>query len=199
VSVIGYARVSTADQNAQAQADALREAGCERIFIDHASGARPQLDPALDYLRSGDILVVWKLDRLGRFPPHLIEVVQGLGDRGVELRSLTEAIEPRRPPGGCCSTSRWRSRNSSATWSGSARRPVSRPPAHAAMAAGVIGSAGVAGRRVGRGQLRLILARQVVDQIDEGGSAACRSHATGGSRPLNMPPTEIGDDWGSAG
>lgn len=102
MSIIGYARVSTADQNPEAQIDALRQAGCARVFTDHASGAqasRPQLDAALDYLREGDTLTVWRLDRLGRSLPHLIEVVQALGDRGVEFRSLSEAIDTTTPTG----------------------------------------------------------------------------------------------------
>ena len=96
MSIIGYSRVSTADQDPRAQIQALRSAGCERIFTDHASGAstaRPQFNAALDYLRRGDVLVVWRLDRLGRSLAHLIETVQTLGQRGIELRSLTEAID----------------------------------------------------------------------------------------------------------
>ena len=102
MSAVGYARVSTSDQNPEAQTDALRQAGCERVFVDHASGvksSRPQLNAALDYVRAGDILTVWRLDRLGRSLPHLIEVVQGLGERGVEFRSLTEAIDTTTPTG----------------------------------------------------------------------------------------------------
>lgn len=102
MSIIGYARVSTADQNPESQIDALRQAGCARVFTDHASGAkssRPQLDAALDYLRDGDTLTVWRLDRLGRSLPHLIEVVQALGDRGVEFCSLSEAIDTTTPTG----------------------------------------------------------------------------------------------------
>lgn len=102
MSTIGYARVSTADQHPEAQLDALRDAGCDRVFVDHASGAsgsRPQLDAALDYVRGGDTLTVWRLDRLGRSLPHLIEVVQGLGERGVEFCSLTEAIDTTTPAG----------------------------------------------------------------------------------------------------
>ena len=102
MSIIGYARVSTVDQHPEAQIDALREAGCERIFTDHASGAlvsRPQLDAALDYVRRGDTLTVWRLDRLGRSLPHLISVVQQLDDLGVELVSLTEAIDTTTPAG----------------------------------------------------------------------------------------------------
>lgn len=102
MSAVGYARVSTSDQNPEAQTDALRHAGCERIFVDHASGvraSRPQLDAALDDVRAGDILTVCRLDRLGRSLPHLIEVVQGLGERGVEFRSLNEAIDTTTPTG----------------------------------------------------------------------------------------------------
>lgn len=96
MSLIGYARISTDDQTTDPQIDALTAAGCERIFDERASGAlraRPQLAAALDYLRSGDILVVVKLDRLGRSLHHLIEVVTGLDERGVGLRSLSESID----------------------------------------------------------------------------------------------------------
>lgn len=92
-TLIGYARVSTLDQNPAAQVDALEAAGCARVFTDHVSGtrgSRPQLDAALDYLRAGDVLVVWRLDRLGRSLPHLLDLVQRLDARGVEFRSLTE-------------------------------------------------------------------------------------------------------------
>jgi len=102
-SLIGYARVSTADQDPELQRQALDEAGCSRIFIDHGvSGTkrdRPELTKALDYVRDGDTLVVWKLDRLGRSLPHLIEVVTGLGERGVGFRSLTEGFDTTTPGG----------------------------------------------------------------------------------------------------
>jgi len=96
--LIGYARVSTQDQVADLQSDALRAAGCERIFVEQASGARrdrPQLQAALDYMRAdaGDVLVVWRLDRLARSLGQLIETVEGLERRGVGFRSLTEAID----------------------------------------------------------------------------------------------------------
>jgi DNA invertase Pin-like site-specific DNA recombinase len=94
--LVGYARVSTQDQDPALQLDALKAAGCEKVFTEKASGAqrdRPQLAAALDYMRSGDTLVVWKLDRLARSLKQLIETVEELGGRGVGLRSLTESID----------------------------------------------------------------------------------------------------------
>jgi DNA invertase Pin-like site-specific DNA recombinase len=94
--LIGYARVSTLDQNLHLQEDALTKAGCERIFTDTASGAkaeRPGLTQALETLRPGDTLVVWKLDRLGRSLKHLVETVQTLVEKGVGLKSLQESID----------------------------------------------------------------------------------------------------------
>jgi DNA invertase Pin-like site-specific DNA recombinase len=102
MTVIGYARVSTVDQNPEAQDAALRDAGCVRVFTDHASGSkadRPQLAAALEYLNAGDTLVVWRLDRLGRSLPHLVDVVRKLGERHVEFRSLSEAIDTTTPSG----------------------------------------------------------------------------------------------------
>ena len=81
--LVGYARVSTADQKLDLQLDALRAAGCERLQTDVASGAstaRLGLDEACRYLRPGDTLVVWKLDRLGRSLPHLIETIKALDE-----------------------------------------------------------------------------------------------------------------------
>lgn len=92
----GYARVSRFDQDPALQVDALTAAGCERILTDKASGKldrRPQLDLLRETVLSGDTVIVWRLDRLGRSMPHLLEVVGELGARGVAFRSLTEAIE----------------------------------------------------------------------------------------------------------
>jgi len=95
--LIGYARVSTDDQNLALQRDALSAAGCERVFEDQGiSGTtrvRPGLDSALTVLASGDVLVVWKLDRLGHSLPHLIDTLAALGERGIGFRSLSEAID----------------------------------------------------------------------------------------------------------
>lgn len=94
--LIGYARVSTADQKLALQQDALTSAGCEQLFTDTASGAksaRPGLAAALQACRAGDTLVVWKLDRLGRSLPHLVETVRELVGRGVGFKSLQENID----------------------------------------------------------------------------------------------------------
>src|SRR5512132_4175640 len=94
--LIGYARVSTSDQTLDLQKDVLEKAGCSKIFTDTASGAKAErigLDEALNYVRSGDTLVVWKLDRLGRSLPHLIETITGLNNRGIGFKSITEAID----------------------------------------------------------------------------------------------------------
>src|SRR5574339_1070398 len=94
--LVGYARVSTADQTLGLQKDALTAAGCERLFSDTASGARadrPGLDEAVDFLRPGDTLVVWRLDRLGRSLRHLIDTLGALDQRGIGFRSLQEQID----------------------------------------------------------------------------------------------------------
>ncbi len=102
MALIGYARVSTADQNLSLQLDALRSAGCERIFEDRVSGAkesRPGLDAALAWVRGEDTLAVWRLDRLGRDMKHLIRTVRDLEKAGVGFRSLTEGIDTTTPGG----------------------------------------------------------------------------------------------------
>ena len=93
---IGYARISTTEQNLSLQMDALEKAGCGKLFHDQISGAktqRPGLDEALAYLRKGDVLVVWRLDRLGRSLKHLIELVNALEERGIGFQSLQESID----------------------------------------------------------------------------------------------------------
>tara|TARA_R110001592_G_scaffold259827_2_gene523959 strand:- start:23 stop:625 length:603 start_codon:yes stop_codon:yes gene_type:complete len=95
-ATVGYARISTTDQSLAPQIDALKVAGCGEIFEDCVSGAktdRPGLNQALDHLRSGDTLIVWKLDRLGRSMSHLIDTVRDLDQRGIGFRSLTEGID----------------------------------------------------------------------------------------------------------
>ena len=95
--MIGYARVSTTDQHLNLQRDALKAAGCKKIFADRGlSGSavtRPQLARALKALRPGDTLVVWKLDRLGRSLSHLVATIADLGKRGVNFRSLSDPID----------------------------------------------------------------------------------------------------------
>lgn len=95
--MIGYARVSTTDQHLNLQRDALKAAGCKKIFADRGlSGSavtRPQLARALKALRPGDTLIVWKLDRLGRSLSHLVETIADLGKRGINFRSLSDPID----------------------------------------------------------------------------------------------------------
>src|SRR5260370_1225677 len=94
--LVGYARVSTLDQNLDLQTDSLQAAGCERTFTDRTSGARtdrPGLRDALEFAREGDVLAVWKCDRLSRSLAHLIETVQELERRGIGFRSLAEGID----------------------------------------------------------------------------------------------------------
>jgi len=91
VNIIGYARVSTEDQNLELQVDELKNAGCERIFKDKVSGSkskRPGLDDCLSSLQEGDTLLVWRIDRLGRSLKHLVEIVTALKDRGIKFKSL---------------------------------------------------------------------------------------------------------------
>jgi DNA invertase Pin-like site-specific DNA recombinase len=93
---VGYARISTGDQDLTLQVNALQEAGCEKIFTEKASGAqrdRPELKAALEFMRKGDILVVWKLDRLARSLKQLIETIEHLDERGIQFSSLTETMD----------------------------------------------------------------------------------------------------------
>ncbi|WP_218082167.1 recombinase family protein [Anthocerotibacter panamensis] len=93
---IGYARVSTTDQSLNLQLDVLQAIGCEKLFTDTASGGKDDrvgLGQALTFARSGDTLIVWKLDRLGRSLKHLVETVSSLQERGIGFRSLQESID----------------------------------------------------------------------------------------------------------
>jgi DNA invertase Pin-like site-specific DNA recombinase len=115
--LIGYARVSTVDQNLALQRDALTEAGCGKIFTEQMSGAvtdRPALHDALEFARSGDTLIVWKLDRLARSMKQLIETIENLRVRGIGFRSLTEALDTTTAQGGWFFTCLVHWRNSSA-------------------------------------------------------------------------------------
>ena len=96
MSFVGYARISTTAEDPAIQLGALNQIGCERIFTDTASGARsdrPELGKALNYLSGGDVLVVWRLDRLGRSLPHLVQIMADLDDRRIGFRSLTEGLD----------------------------------------------------------------------------------------------------------
>ena len=100
--LIGYARVSTPDQNLELQREALTKAGCPKVFEDKVSGTRadrPGLDKALEMLRDGDTLVVWKLDRLGRSVKQLVDLVGELNKQGVQFKSLTDSIDTGTPSG----------------------------------------------------------------------------------------------------
>lgn len=102
ITRIGYGRVSTNDQNLDSQSDALAAAGCDRTFLEHASGKntdRPQLTECLNYLRAGDVLVIYKLDRLGRSLSDLIALTQQLDQRGIGLLSLSDGIDTTTPGG----------------------------------------------------------------------------------------------------
>jgi DNA invertase Pin-like site-specific DNA recombinase len=99
---IGYVRVSTKEQSFDLQIDALQQAGCEKLYREVGSGARterPGLDQVVDRLRAGDVLVIWKLDRLGRSLKHLVELVNTLRERGIGLQSLNDPIDTTTPQG----------------------------------------------------------------------------------------------------
>jgi DNA invertase Pin-like site-specific DNA recombinase len=100
--LLGYARVSTDQQDHALQLDALRIAGCDKLFVETASGTRtdrPELAKALEQARQGDVLVVWRLDRLARSLRHLIDIADDLNRRGVALKSITESIDTKTPSG----------------------------------------------------------------------------------------------------
>ena len=100
--LVGYARVSTRDQNHALQVEALKAAGCDRVFMEKASGAnrdRPELKAALDYIRAGDTLVVWKLDRLARSVRQLVETAEDLAKREIGLKVITQQIDTANPGG----------------------------------------------------------------------------------------------------
>lgn len=100
--LIGYARVSTRDQNLELQTQALEAAGCDKIFTDKTSGSKTErkgLQEALDFLRPGDVLVVWKLDRLGRSIMPLVTLVESLRVKDIQFKSLTDSIDTSTPSG----------------------------------------------------------------------------------------------------
>lgn len=100
--LVGYARVSTLDQNPEMQIDTLTEAGCEKIFIEKLSGAkddRPQLKAALEYIRNGDTLVIWKLSRLARSITQVINTVKDLESKNIGLKVITQKIDTTTPEG----------------------------------------------------------------------------------------------------
>lgn len=136
MTVLAYARVSTAHQSVDMQVQALEAAGAERIWTEQMSGGRddrPELAALLDYARAGDVLMVWRLDRLGRSLPHLLTVVADLDARGVQLRSLTEAIDTTTAGADLCSTCSPRSPSLSARWRPNGRPPGWRPPGRPAV------------------------------------------------------------------
>lgn len=100
--LVGYARISTVEQNFDLQLDALKSAGCEKIYRDKASGSlsnRPMINEAIEYLRPGDTLVVWRLDRLGRSLKNLIELTNTLSSREIGFKSIVETIDTTTPTG----------------------------------------------------------------------------------------------------
>ena len=129
--LIGYARVSTADQTLDLQKDALEKQGCTRIFTDTASGAKAErtgLDQAFSHVRAGDTLVVWRLDRLGRSLKHLIETITGLNNRHIGSRASPRTSIPRHPEENSSSTSLAHLQNLNATLSGSEHKQALQLP-----------------------------------------------------------------------
>jgi DNA invertase Pin-like site-specific DNA recombinase len=103
--LIGYARVSKGEQNLDLQMDALTDVGCDRqlVFVDKVSGAkskRPGLDACIEELQDGDVLIVWRLDRLGRSMPHLISTIEELKERGIGFRSISDGVVDTTSPSG---------------------------------------------------------------------------------------------------
>jgi DNA invertase Pin-like site-specific DNA recombinase len=101
--LLGYARVSTNQQDHALQLDALRQAGCEKVFVETGSGSRAdraELAKLMEIARNGDVLVVWRLDRLARSLRHLIDIADDLNRRGIALKSITESIDTTTPSGG---------------------------------------------------------------------------------------------------
>lgn len=102
MTVVAYARVSTVDQNPELQFDALEKAGADKIFTDHASGSdreRPELARCLSYVRRGDVLLFWKLDRLARSTVHLGQIAEQCREKGVDMRCITQPIDTTTPTG----------------------------------------------------------------------------------------------------
>src|SRR6266852_5674919 len=100
--LIGYARVSKTEKHLELQLDAINKAGCEQIYEDKITGSkieRKGLEEALSHLRKGDTLVVWRLDRLGRSLKHLIDILKGFHEKGIEFKSLNENIDTSTPTG----------------------------------------------------------------------------------------------------
>jgi DNA invertase Pin-like site-specific DNA recombinase len=163
----GYARVSTDDQNPALQLAALKRAGCTKIFEDKgASGAhtnRPELSRCLKTLRPGDSLIVWKLDRLGRSLRDLIAMLDGLRDRAIKFRSLTEAIDATTPTG----RAMWQMIGVLAELERSLIMERTRAGLHAAKARGV-----KLGRKPKITPQQLTHARKLLEQGEEGRSVA---------------------------
>jgi predicted site-specific integrase-resolvase len=141
--LIGYARVSTQDQNLELQTEALTKAGCKKVFEDKVNGSRaerPGLTKAQEALRKGDTLVVWKLDRLGRSVKNLVDLVGELHKQGVQFKSLTDAID----------TALLRDASSSTSWQAWLRWNASSPSSELELASKLPASS--AARAVAKGR-----------------------------------------------